>query len=662
MTAEILLPALPFHEDEVTQGYFARIGHFHAGVDVGRFCRYTALPLTDFRDGTDEFVANAAALSGVDLDWLRRNTLRRLPDDQFLFRGETLSVAVLRRTTVHFCPQCLAEDQARNPELVQGACRLRWSWLLRSVVSCPVHGTELVECPEPDAVKAFDLTLLRARNEALLRAKRPARKHQPGNLQRYVVSRLEGQRNAAAWLDGQALAQAVKACEMLGALLADGPAAEIGDYTDIDWAKAGDVGFGICSRGAEAITHSLLAIRQTSGRRSGRTGPQAVFGLLYRWLEYTARPEEAGPIRNLLREVILSSFAIGPGEIVLGQKVERRIVHSVNSLKAATGLNPKRLYRLMLKAGMIPANTNDEALNQWVFPAEAGEDLIARILDSVPQNQLKGLLGCSKTQAEQLAAAKLVTSVVPVEEGDFGLSVGAYNRDEITIFLALVCSNAKSGAEESEGFLDLTRVSKGRSSTVEIIRWQIEGQLKHTRLIGADHRIDRLRFSLAEVRVLARARAGTDLHRLTVVADRLGLTLLAVKQLTASEGGEPLLPLVPKEDCVGRQGAAYVSTAAIEKFVASYASLSHVARLMGVHPKTASLVLDERVSPVSHPSAAGIRLYHRQDIETFLRRIDAADGAGIGRPQKAQNREEKGLNCAESTETGYFGEIDASIR
>jgi len=105
-----------------------------------------------------------------------------------------------------------------------------------------------------------------------------------------------------------------------------------------------------------------------------------------------------------------------------------------------------------------------------------------------------------------------------------------------------------------------------------------------------------------------------------------------------------------------------VSTAAIEKFLASYASLSQVAKLMGVHPKTASIVLEGRLSPVSHPSAAGIRLYHRQDIETFLSRIDAAGGAGIGRPQKGQTHEEKGLNCAESAEIGSFGEIDASIR
>ena len=83
---------------------------------------------------------------------------------------------------------------------------------------------------------------------------------------------------------------------------------------------------------------------------------------------------------------------------------------------------------------------------------------------------------------------------------------------------------------------------------------------------------------------------------------------------------------------------------------------------MGVHPKTASIVLEGRVPPVSHPSAAGIRLYHRQDIETFLRGIDAAGGSGIGRPHKANIHEEKSLDCAGSAEIGRFGEIDASIR
>jgi DNA-binding transcriptional MerR regulator len=152
-----------------------------------------------------------------------------------------------------------------------------------------------------------------------------------------------------------------------------------------------------------------------------------------------------------------------------------------------------------------------------------------------------------------------------------------------------------------------------------------------------------------------------------VVADGLGLTLLAVKQLTTSHGGVLLLPLVSKEDYVCRQGAASVSTAAIEKFIASYASLNQVTKLMGVHPKTASLVPGEGVSPVSHTNTAGIRLYNRQDIETFLRRIDAARALKLGGSKRRRTLEKRASTVQKELKPAVLvrsmlpsGEMDAS--
>jgi len=289
-------------------------------------------------------------------------------------------------------------------------------------------------------------------------------------------------------------------------------------------------------------------------------------------LPISRKAQEAGPIRELLREAILNSFAIGPGEEVLGEIVERRRVHSVNSLKSATGLNPKRLYRLMQKAGLIPEDSDAEALNQWVFPAEEGDRLIGRILNSIPQNQLKTVLGCSRTQAEQLVAAELVTSVVPLAEGRVGSSVGVYNRDDLADFLMRLCAGVPVVADAPEGFLDLTLATRGRSSTAEVLRWQLDGRLRKTRRIGASHRIDGLRFSLVEVRALVRARSRTDVHRLSVVALQLEVSLKVVKQLVSGAGGAPLLTLVPPKECLGLQGKAYVSSTVIARFKAGYVS------------------------------------------------------------------------------------------
>ncbi|WP_262386641.1 hypothetical protein [Roseobacter fucihabitans] len=73
MTAQWLQPTIPFNDDEVTQGYFARIGHFQTGVDAGRLCRFFDLARADFRDGNNQCVEVIAATSGESSSRLEHN-------------------------------------------------------------------------------------------------------------------------------------------------------------------------------------------------------------------------------------------------------------------------------------------------------------------------------------------------------------------------------------------------------------------------------------------------------------------------------------------------------------------------------------------------------------------------------------------------------------
>ncbi|WP_096785915.1 hypothetical protein [Rhodobacter sp. CZR27] len=261
-----------------------------------------------------------------------------------------------------------------------------------------------------------------------------------------------------------------------------------------------------------------------------------------------------------------------------------------------------------------------------MFPAAEGEQLIARILNSIPQNQLKSFLGCSKTQAEQLVAGNLVNSVVPVAEGKCGLSVGAYNRDELREFLVRATAGVTEVSEEGDGFLDLTRACKGRSSTAELIRWQMEGKLRKTRLIGPRHRLDSLRFSLEEVRVLVHARSRTDLNRLTSAAVLLRVNLEVVKRLVSRGGNWPTLALASAAECRGLHAEAYVSSAEIERFTKTYLPLAWAADVLGVHPATAAKVLASDVLPVCDPRELGTRLYRRREVEAFVARAGRRQG------------------------------------
>lgn len=430
-------PFVPPHPDELTQGYFARMGHIHALVDVTGHMAYMDIRASDFRDGTDAFIGRVAELTGADRAALDRNTLKSFPDKSLSIGGHVLSRLIVRRSTIRVCCNCLAEDAAQGASDGTKSLIFRKQWLLRPVVRCPVHHVPLKEVPVPDTTRAYDLYKSLARAcfdpSTYCGVDVPV---PPGPLQRYVLARLDGQTGTSTWLDSQTITQAAKACEMLGCLLLDGPDADIINYTETDWARAGDAGFDLACGGAEAIVAELTRIRTTSGRTSGRAGPQAVFGKLYKWLHNTAYEEEVGSIRHVVREAILWNFPIGPGEIVFpegfeslsaaskrvstvsvvswqrdgrlrntvllgGERRLDRLYFDVAELKALSRAErPQDVFRLSVAARMMRMNAT---VLRMLMSSELGKPLIERV-SSVNCHGLPGGLYLKQAEIERFQA------------------------------------------------------------------------------------------------------------------------------------------------------------------------------------------------------------------------------------------------------------------
>jgi hypothetical protein len=402
---------------------------------------------------------------------------------------------------------------------------------------------------------------------------------------------------------------------MLECLLVDGPDADIIHYTEAGWARAGDMGFELAAQGPEAIIAELTRIRSTAGRTSGRAGAQAVFGKLFKWVHNTAYGEEIGAIREVLKEAILWNFPIGPGEMLFGDPVQRRYVHSANTLINKTGRNRLRFYKLLTKLGVIPEGGGTIAANQYVFPAAEAELLVSRIENSVHLNKVRDILGCSKTNEAALAQAGLISSVVPMAESSaVGLTIGTYNRDDLQELLEAVCDKASIVESVPEGFENFATTSK-RVGTAPIVSWQRDSQLKKTVMLRGERRFDRLYFDVCEIKAHCRADRASAIFRLSLAAKILKTQAKVLKKLMSTEGGGPLIQRAPAEDCKGLAGISYVTQSEIDRFQLVYVSLSILSKETGIHPIHLRKGLEaDGVEPVVDPVWLGARIYRRADL------------------------------------------------
>ena len=83
------------------------------------------------------------------------------------------------------------------------------------------------------------------------------------------------------------------------------------------------------------------------------------------------------PLRDLVGDFIRTRFPVGPGDIVFGKPVERRVLHSIRTLSKETGLHPKRLRKLLEAAGALPDGSADLADGNYLFDAQRASTLAA---------------------------------------------------------------------------------------------------------------------------------------------------------------------------------------------------------------------------------------------------------------------------------------------
>ncbi len=454
-----LFPHLPFDGSETHLSFAARLAPFHTGGRVVPFLNDLGIRAIDLARGDRSAVIALCHHADVDPHPVLENTPISTGKGRYHLRDEAISADFLSNPATAFCPACLLEDDRAGMDRAL-ARRGRFEWPLRVVRTCPVHEIALIDRARRTWDDQFHELAVRVpeRGDALRALTDQAVRRAVSPLQEYAMSRLTGLAGPE-WLDSQSLEQAVRATEMIGALVEFGASRWVRDLSADEWDRAGRAGYALTSNGEAGIREGLSQV-QAAFRKTGRRPlHRNVFGRLFEWLASPKTAKDAGDIKRIVREHMADTVEMATGEMLLGERVPERRLHSVASLAKESGLHPKTLRHLLIAQRLIPPHEKHP-----VFNANAGRKVAASARNLVHIIALPKALNCSRPQAAGLLDERILVPIAVGEAGTPGHTQKAVDAANITAFLSALSASARvvdtvqigmvpmsEGGRESEG-------------------------------------------------------------------------------------------------------------------------------------------------------------------------------------------------------------------
>ncbi|BAQ68039.1 hypothetical protein NHU_00871 [Rhodovulum sulfidophilum] len=383
---------VPLAMGESPASYASRLARF-SGFDCGSsFCAAAGLDLHGISIGETAQLRGLARLSGTPLKKIRRFAVLQDTHRRYRVAGQLVEGRWTVRSKLRLCPLCVAEDLATG---VREGATGQAAWQMAFLRECPTHGVPLVTFyPLGDGSSPHDFTRrVRTHRHEILDLAERAEVVPPSQATRYIAGRIMGEQRAD-WLDAVELNPAISFVTLLGMILRHGPVTSLGDLDAPAIREAADFGLGIALQGSPAI---LTALRDGLPRPSFHEKAQGHLGPLYEWLSRGARQPYHAPLKTLMRQYIIEAFPHGEGDLVLGEPVTARRVHTLATFSRDCRVAGKRIRAALVANGLLQLDPQTGAvLPPGVFDAEAAEPVRLRLNDGITRIQAMRLLGAPR--------------------------------------------------------------------------------------------------------------------------------------------------------------------------------------------------------------------------------------------------------------------------
>lgn len=579
----------------------------HYWVDMQSFCTDKGTSFTAVMQKTDEAI-QALSEHGVSVPTYIREW-SPLPNGRGTrsLRGHSFPTKSLQTAIMRGCLQCLREDAKKD-----GAMKMRGHWLVPHVSMCLIHNTPLVPLwREANMQSRFDSVPKLAEREAdILSGKLDGEGRGPLPFDEWLDARLAGAEFPETWLDKHPLHAACNFCRLLGTARLRLEGIPPSRMTQEDRPILYEMGFQVARHGRAAIIKTFEALQRKPG--SPHEGPKAIYPVLYDRLAYDYRDHpDYAPFRALLREHMLATWPLGPGDDLLGEPVRGRRLHSVRTAAQATGVDQRRLRKALAAAHIVPDAENGLPDAWEVFDAEEVVPILEGLTEMVTAKDMAVLINATRSQFDLLVADGVL--VPDLQAADVKT---VWHPDQGRRFLESILTGARQLRQAQHGWEHISR-SAQRLKTGP---GKIISAIRDGRITQVGNRMEREGYAAVHVyhdEVVAALRPDPiDARSIAAFAKAVGIPQPSILKRMIDDGHVGTTRLV---NPITKAQQDYFTPADEAAFLAEFATPTMLARERGMSwQKIVRTLRDASVEPVGGRDGPYGNVYRRRDVEANL--------------------------------------------
>lgn len=594
---------VPYRPGESVLSFGSRLGAAN-GRPLHAFLRDMGLHSGALARGDENEVARLARLGRVHSASLMSSAVIRT-EAGFTVCGERLQRGMIPFNMSRVCPSCIREDVENGEGPVETRAYYRSTWAISLVRTCPRHSATLVTIEAlPRGHHHQDIaSLVRHGLEQVASAEPEA--IAPSGLEEYLQQRLDGTAPADDFLASLPLYVAARLSEMIGGMILFGKNFHSGKLAPRDWLDAGREGFVVTAGGADGIREFLSQGFGNYLRSQRNVGGKVLFGTLHTWLLQSSKNPDYDPVRELVREHVVDTLPIGPGEALLGP-VTRRRWHSLHSAALEYGVHPKRLRKLLHEAGHITDAEMDLSDGRVLLEVEKVRDFLESVAASLIGEDARRYVVASRVQWDILTREGFVKPMIPATDA----SQSAYSRRDLDDFLTAVAYS--TGASGTHLRHPSTAARIALCTLADVLRMLMERRLKEVAIARIQRGFAAVLVNPAEVRSLLPKKETRFLSQ-NEARKRMGITGRTLTRLVAAGHVPSTLAKVPG----AHHPVRAIKPEDADAFPMRYVTLPEITEAMGfgLAYRLGRKALDEMgIYPVFDPVEVGCRIYERADL------------------------------------------------